>query len=178
MQFGHCFVFFDLCGIISRRQWDRSLFAASSCQWHFHPFLIIGHDQWQLTPAVSTVSEEHVCKDEWSAYCWDKSWGSCPVTCTSDEAYCYSYVYDSTGLWHALGPCLAALCDALLAYRPLSKKRLDASRNLCKYVGPLVAVLNRSFWSASNRRSELDSWNDTVLSQCNWRLPLWRLNWT
>ncbi|CAL1157753.1 unnamed protein product [Cladocopium goreaui] len=40
---------------------------------------------------------ERVCKDEWSAYCWDKSWGSCPVTCSHEETYCYSYVYDSTG---------------------------------------------------------------------------------
>ena len=66
---------------------------AASCQQHF------GHDQWQLVQLCSAWanSEEHVCKDEWSSYCWDKSWGSCPVVCTSDEAYCYSYVYDSTG---------------------------------------------------------------------------------
>ncbi|CAL1131614.1 unnamed protein product [Cladocopium goreaui] len=41
--------------------------------------------------------KEYVCKDDWSAYCWDKSWGSCPVTCSYEETYCYSYVYDSTG---------------------------------------------------------------------------------
>lgn len=42
-------------------------------------------------------SKEHLCKDEWSAYCWDKSWGSCPVSCTGDQTYCSSYVYDSEG---------------------------------------------------------------------------------
>ena len=52
----------------------------------------------RLPQFVTSVSKEHVCKDEWSAYCWDKSWGSCPVTCTYEETYCYSYVYDSTGL--------------------------------------------------------------------------------
>ena len=35
--------------------------------------------------------------DDWGAYCYDKSWGSCPVTCTDDQLYCYSSVYDSTG---------------------------------------------------------------------------------
>ena len=51
----------------------------------------------RLPQFVTSVSKEHVCKDEWSAYRWDKSWGSCPVTCSHEETYCYSYVYDSTG---------------------------------------------------------------------------------
>ena len=45
----------------------------------------------------AACSKEHLCKDEWSAYCWDKSWGSCPVSCTGDQTYCSSYVYDSEG---------------------------------------------------------------------------------
>ena len=50
-------------------------------------------------PFAVTCNEEteHLCKDEWSAYCWDKSWGSCPVSCTGDQTYCSSYVYDSEG---------------------------------------------------------------------------------
>ncbi|CAL1131612.1 unnamed protein product [Cladocopium goreaui] len=48
--------------------------------------------------AVNCNNEtEHYCVDDWGAYCYDKSWGSCPVTCTEDQTYCYSYVYDSTG---------------------------------------------------------------------------------
>jgi len=48
--------------------------------------------------AVNCNNEtEHYCVDDWGGYCYDKSWGSCPVTCTEDQTYCYSYVYDSTG---------------------------------------------------------------------------------
>ena len=58
-----------------------------------------------MQQSLTFVSKEHVCKDEWSAYCWDKSWGSCPVTCTYEETYCYSTVYDSTGLLYAAPAC-------------------------------------------------------------------------
>ena len=47
--------------------------------------------------ATVASSQEHYCVDDWGGYCYDKSWGSCPVTCTEDQTYCYSYVYDSTG---------------------------------------------------------------------------------
>ncbi|CAJ1333146.1 unnamed protein product, partial [Effrenium voratum] len=46
---------------------------------------------------VTCTDQEQLCKDEWSAYCWDKSWGSCPLYCGAEETYCYSYVYDATG---------------------------------------------------------------------------------
>eukprot|EP00439_Symbiodinium_sp_Y106_P003634 s3280_g1.t1 len=40
---------------------------------------------------------EYTCRDEWSAYCWDKAWGACPIFCTSNETMCYTYAYDASG---------------------------------------------------------------------------------
>ncbi|CAE7034080.1 unnamed protein product [Symbiodinium sp. CCMP2456] len=42
-------------------------------------------------------SQEYTCRDEWSAYCWDKAWGACPIFCTSNETMCYTYAYDASG---------------------------------------------------------------------------------
>ncbi|CAJ1413767.1 unnamed protein product, partial [Effrenium voratum] len=46
---------------------------------------------------VTCTDQEQLCKDEWSAYCWDKSWGGCPLYCGAEETYCYRYIYDATG---------------------------------------------------------------------------------
>ena len=46
---------------------------------------------------LSSSCEEYLCRDEWSSYCQDKSWGPCPVYCRSDQSWCVSYVYDSEG---------------------------------------------------------------------------------
>lgn len=37
------------------------------------------------------------CTDEYSSYCWDKEWGSCPVYCKSNQTTCYATTYLSTG---------------------------------------------------------------------------------
>ena len=43
------------------------------------------------------LCEEYLCKNQWSSYCQDKSWGPCPISCGLDQTYCSSYVYDSEG---------------------------------------------------------------------------------
>eukprot|EP00439_Symbiodinium_sp_Y106_P035275 s3413_g4.t1 len=37
------------------------------------------------------------CEDEFSAFCWEESWGNCPLYCTSNETMCHSYGYDEFG---------------------------------------------------------------------------------
>eukprot|EP00931_Biecheleriopsis_adriatica_P021932 TRINITY_DN1420_c0_g2_i1.p1 TRINITY_DN1420_c0_g2~~TRINITY_DN1420_c0_g2_i1.p1 ORF type:complete len:2017 (+),score=244.24 TRINITY_DN1420_c0_g2_i1:59-6109(+) len=40
---------------------------------------------------------EWTCKSDFGDYCWEKSWGNCPVECGWEEQICYSYAYDSSG---------------------------------------------------------------------------------
>ena len=85
-----------------------------------------------LPQSVTSVSKENVCKDEWSAYCWDKSWGSCPVTCSYEETYCYSYVYDSTGLRWTFDICAALACGMPLSTRDVCKSSRPHVVSCCK----------------------------------------------
>ena len=46
---------------------------------------------------LTSERQEVKCTDEYSSYCWDKEWGSCPVYCKSDQTTCYATTYLSTG---------------------------------------------------------------------------------
>eukprot|EP00913_Durusdinium_trenchii_P000690 g643.t1 len=50
---------------------------------------------WDPFNVTCNSETETKCQDDYSAYCWDKSWGECPVTCSMDEDYCFSYQYDA-----------------------------------------------------------------------------------
>ncbi|CAE7438439.1 unnamed protein product, partial [Symbiodinium natans] len=51
------------------------------------------YDPFDITCAGSEIK----CQDEYSSYCWDPAWGSCPLFCNSTETYCHSYGFDATG---------------------------------------------------------------------------------
>jgi len=47
---------------------------------------------------VTCMDYEVKCQDSFQSYCWDPSWGACPLYCNSTETYCYSYGYDVSGM--------------------------------------------------------------------------------
>ena len=87
MSLDFCFIAVSLCLLDRRQQRNRRLVAHRTLrQTHLIGVFVL-----------SSSCKEYLCKNEWSSYCQDKSWGPCPVYCRSDQSWCVSYVYDSEG---------------------------------------------------------------------------------